>query len=263
MPLFGAVSPILLLTFVGAFVAAVIMLRKNLMIGVTVFAAQYGVITQTVVGIIVCFVALVLQLEKKPYKSNLLDALETASLICCIATLQLGLLLVASSLGDAQYSGTTITAISVFLVVLHACYILAWFIYFVPEAWKMSGQVGQNAALLRRLGDKVLRRSRTRLSMDADSVPIQPTGRRGPRNQAEAVVGNSVTRLHNAWLMLKGFGRTPRGRARSKHQAATKDRRAYRDTAFHHATVCTDDGADAEGFMMETRKPDRRVTGVC
>ena len=263
MPLFGAVSPILLLTFVGAFVAAVIMLRKNLMIGVSVFAAQYGVITQTVFGIIVCLVALVLQLEKKPYKSNLLDALETASLICCIATLQLGLLLVASSLGNAQYSGTTITAISVFLVVLHACYILAWFVYFVPEAWKMSGQVGQNAALLRRLGDKVLRRSRTRLSMDADSVPIQPTGRRGPRNQVEAAVGNSVTRLHHAWLMLKGFGRTPRGRARSKHQTPTKERRAYRDAAFHHATVCTDDGADAEGFMMETRKPDRRVTGVC
>ena len=100
--------------------------------------------------------------------------------------------------------------------------------------------------------------------MDADSVPIQPTGRRGPRNQAEAVVGDSVTRLHNAWRMLKGFGRTPRGRARSKHQTPTKERRAYyRETAFDHAAVCTDDGVDAEGFMIETRKPDRRVTGVC
>jgi membrane-associated HD superfamily phosphohydrolase len=133
---------------------AVIMLRKNLMICVTVFAAQYGIIAQTVFGILVCFVALLLQLEKKPYKSDLLDALETWSLICCIATLQLGMMLVAShdGFGNAQYSEALVTTISLVLVLLHVCYMLFWFISFVPQARQMSGDVlQQNSALWQRL----------------------------------------------------------------------------------------------------------------
>ncbi len=230
------------------------------MICVTVFAAQYGVITQTVFGILACLVALVLQLEKKPYKSDLLDTLETASLICCIATLQLGLLLVASHLGDAQYSEAMVAGISVLLVVLHACYILCWLIYFVPQARQMSGQVVQNSEWLQRVGDKVLRRRRLNLSMDTISMLEQPSRRRGPRNQTDAAVATFLTRLHTSWAALKRFVRTPPSRNRARFDDPNEGRRA---TGVDEATIFTDDGVDAGGFLMETRKPDRRETGVC
>ena len=230
------------------------------MICVTVFAAQYGVITQTVFGILVCLVALVLQLEKKPYKSELLDTLETASLICCIATLQLGLLLVAFHLGDAQYSEAMVAGISVLLVVLHACYILCWFIYFVPQARQMSGQVVQNSEWLQRVGDKVLRRSRSKLSMDTVCMNEQPSRRRGPRNQTEAAAAAFLTRLHASWLAVKRFVRTPRSHNGARFDYPTE---GYRATGHVEANIFTDDGVDAEGLLMETRKPDRRVTGVC
>ena len=108
------------------------------MILVSVFAAQFGVLVQTVLAVLVCVVALVLQLEKRPYKSELLDAFETASLICCIVTLQLGIMLVASKMGDAPYSELLAMAISVLVVLLHACYTLAWLVYFVPAARVLS-----------------------------------------------------------------------------------------------------------------------------
>jgi amino acid transporter len=135
---------------------AVIMLRKNLMICVTVFAAQLGVLVQTVFGILVALVALLLQLEKKPYKSDLLDTLETWSLLCCIITLLLGVMLVASSLGNATYSESLVTTISMIVVLLHACYIIFWFINFVPQARQMFGEVVQNSEWLQRLPTKSL-----------------------------------------------------------------------------------------------------------
>jgi hypothetical protein len=114
------------------------------MICVSVFAAQFGVLVQTVLAVLVCVIALVLQLEKRPYKSELLDAFETASLICCIVTLQLGIMLVASKMGDAPYSELLAMAISVLVVLLHACYTLAWLVYFVPAARIMSIGIMKN-----------------------------------------------------------------------------------------------------------------------
>ncbi len=218
------------------------------MICVTVFTAQYGIIAQTVFGILVCFVALVLQLEKKPYKSDLLDALETGSLICCITTLLLGILLVGYRLGDAPYSVPLVTVISVLVVLLHATYILCWFRYFVPHARQMSGQVVQTAAWLQRLLPKRAASS-TRSSVDGELLllgkpPLTPR-RRGARNETERAVGASLTRLQESLLALARMVRTPRGEANPKPTNCTE-----------LATICNDD-------RMDDSERDRAQTGVC
>jgi hypothetical protein len=154
------------------------MLRKNLMICVTVFAAQLGVLVQTVFGILVALAALLLQLEKKPYKSDFLDLLETWSLICCIVTLVLGIMLVASSLGNAPYSESLVTAISLMVVLLHACYILFWFINFVPQVKPfaitlmllLSCLVTTVSIVRSGAGSEIVRGSRARLRMAAESA---------------------------------------------------------------------------------------------
>jgi hypothetical protein len=154
------------------------MLRKNLMICVTVFAAQLGVLVQTVFGILVALAALLLQLEKKPYKSDFLDLLETWSLICCIITLLLGIMLVASSLGNAPYSESLVTAISLMVVLLHACYILFWFINFVPQVKPsattlmllLSCLVTTVNIVRSGAGSEIVRGSRARLRMAAESA---------------------------------------------------------------------------------------------
>ena len=87
----------------------------------------------------------VLRDASRDSKSKLMDALETASLICCITTLLLGIMLIASmlKLGDAPRSESLTTVISMLVIIMHACYIIAWFVYFVPAAREISGHIIQ------------------------------------------------------------------------------------------------------------------------